>query len=140
MALLEVKDVSKSFPILKGVFRRKVGEVKALQDVCLFLEKKQVHAIVGESGSGKTTLGRLAIRLLKPTSGQILFKGNDLSIFSQAELFGFRREVQMIFQDPSSSLNPRQTILEAIGNGIVFHGLAKTEEEKGSGLLRCSKR
>lgn len=115
--LLQFKNVRKYFPVHAGVFRKVVAHVKAVDGVNLVLHKGEVHALVGESGSGKSTLGRLAIRLMEPTSGHVEYAGGKHSI-------------QMIFQDPHSSLNPRMTILEAIGEGLLFHGLVKNEKEK----------
>lgn len=128
--LLKLTDISKFFPIRAGVFRKTVGHVKAVDGVNLTLKKGTVHALVGESGSGKSTFGRVAIRLLEPTAGTIEFKGVALEKLSPAELKPYRKSLQMIFQDPYSSLNPRLSILEAIGEGLVFHGIAKTEKEK----------
>lgn len=117
--LLKLSEITKYFPIYAGVFRKIVGYVKAVDGVSLSIMRGEVHALVGESGSGKSTLGRVAIGLIKETSGTIEFRGGP-----------YRRSMQMIFQDPYSSLNPRLTILEAIGEGLMFHGLVKTEKEK----------
>jgi peptide/nickel transport system ATP-binding protein/oligopeptide transport system ATP-binding protein len=128
--LLKLVDVTKYFPIQAGVFRKTVGHVKAVDGVSLSLKKGEVHAVVGESGSGKSTLGRAAIRLIDPTSGMIEFKGIQIQNLSARELKPYRKNLQMIFQDPYSSLNPRLSILDAIGEGLLFHHLVKTENEK----------
>lgn len=128
--LLKLTGIQKFFPIHAGVFRKVVGHIQAVNGVDLTLKQGTVHALVGESGSGKSTLGRVAIRLLEPTAGTIEFKGVALNNLSSAELLPYRRSLQMIFQDPYSSLNPRLSILEAIGEGLVYHGIAKTEKEK----------
>ena len=128
--LLKLTDISKFFPIHAGVFRKTVGHVKAVDGVSLSLKKGTVHALVGESGSGKSTFGRVAIRLLEPTAGTIEFKGVALDKLSPSELKPYRGSLQMIFQDPYSSLNPRLSVLEAIGEGLIFHGIAKNEKEK----------
>ena len=128
--LLKLDAIKKYFPIYAGVFRKTVGLVRAVDGVSLTLKKGEVHAVVGESGSGKSTLARTAIRLIEPTSGCIEFKGIRLERLSKKELMPYRKSLQMIFQDPYSSLNPRLSILEAIGEGLLFHDLVKTEKEK----------
>lgn len=128
--LLKLVAIKKYFPIHAGVFRKTVGHVKAVDGVSLTLKKGEVHAVVGESGSGKSTLARTAIRLIEPTSGSIEFKGVRLETLSKNELIPYRKSLQMIFQDPYSSLNPRLSILDAIGEGLLFHGIVKTENEK----------
>lgn len=130
MTLFAFDKVTKSFPIYKGLFRRKTSEVIALRDASFELQKGKVLAIVGESGSGKTTLGRLASKLISPTSGKITFKGEDISLMDASKMELFRKSVQMIFQDSSTSLNPRHTILDAIGNPLIFHKMAQNEIEK----------
>lgn len=128
--LLKLTAIKKYFPIHAGVFRQVVGYVRAVDGVSLILKRGHVHAVVGESGSGKSTLGRTAIRLIEPTSGTIEFNGVHLEHLKAKELKPYRRAMQMIFQDPYSSLNPRLSILDAIGEGLLFHGLVQTEREK----------
>lgn len=128
--LLKLSGISKYFPIHAGVFRKTVGHVHAVDRVNLTVNREEVHALVGESGSGKSTLGRVAIRLIDPTAGMIEYNGISIEKFSLKELLPFRRSLQMIFQDPYSSLNPRLSILEAIGEGLAFHKIVKTEAEK----------
>ena len=113
--LLELKNVSVRFPIMGGILQRPVGAVHAVSDVSLSLKRGETLGIVGESGCGKTTLGRAIVRLYEPTSGQVIFRGEDITCKSMAELRPMRRYMQMIFQDPYASLNPRmnvQAILE----------------------------
>ncbi|WP_020385614.1 ABC transporter ATP-binding protein [Kribbella catacumbae] len=110
-ALLEVKGLQRYFPVTRGiVFQRQVGAVKAVDGIDLSIHTGETLGVVGESGCGKTTTGRLVTRLDEPTGGSITFEGEDLTHLSRAKMRPFRREIQMIFQDPFSSLNPRQTI------------------------------
>jgi len=121
MNILEVKGVSKFFPI-KGGFLRKAREtVKAVRNVTFEIQTGESYGIVGESGSGKTTLARTILRLVDPTAGDILFNGTNLCILNQSSLQKLRRDMQMIFQDPHSSLNPRKTILQNVGEPLVIH-------------------
>lgn len=130
MTLLKLTNIKKYFPVYSGVFRRLAGEIKAVDSVSLEVKRGEVHALVGESGSGKSTLGRVAIRLLDPTSGTIEFNGIALQNLTEKELFFYRKSFQMIFQDPYSSLNPRFTILENMGESLLFHKIARNEKEK----------
>jgi peptide/nickel transport system ATP-binding protein/oligopeptide transport system ATP-binding protein len=123
--LLTVKDLHVFFPVYAGIFRRHVADVKAVNGVDLHLKKGEVLGIVGESGCGKTTLGRACLRLVEATRGKIEYEGRSLSSFSRIELKEFRQEAQIVFQDPFSSLNPRKSIGDAIGEALLFHGLVK---------------
>lgn len=125
--LLEVKDLKKYFPVTEGVFRTKVGEVKAVDGVSFALERGKVLGIVGESGCGKSTMARAAIRLIEPTSGEIYYEGRSFLETSQKELVALRRKIQIVFQDPFSSLNPRKTIFENLGDPVLFHELTSKE-------------
>jgi oligopeptide/dipeptide ABC transporter ATP-binding protein len=127
--ILSLIDIKKFFPIRQGIFRKVIGYNQAVNGVSISIQQGKVHAIVGESGSGKSTLGRVAIRLLDPDCGSIVFKGVNLEKLSQAELKPYRKSLQMIFQDPYSSLNPRHTVEESLGEGLLFHGLAKNDKE-----------
>jgi len=123
MALLEGHGLVKYFPVTAGLLRRKVGDVKAVDGVNLVLEEGQTLALVGETGSGKTTLGRLLMRLLQPTSGRIAFAGRDITNLGEGELRPVRRQIQMVFQNPASSLNPRKRAKEIIEEPLVVHAV-----------------
>jgi peptide/nickel transport system ATP-binding protein len=122
--LLEVKGLTKHFPVRRGLLRRQTGLLRALRGIDFHLEKGEVLGLVGESGCGKSTAGRTAIRLLEPTSGQISFDGIDLTSLSPQQLRTLRPRMQMVFQDPLSSLNPRKSVLQAIGEPLLYHGRA----------------
>jgi oligopeptide/dipeptide ABC transporter ATP-binding protein len=126
--LLSVRNLRKVFPITKGVFARKVGEVKAVQDVSFDIAEGETLSLVGESGCGKTTTGRAILRLIEPTSGEVKFRGRDVRSLNPNEMRALRREMQIIFQDPVSSLNPRMTVGAAIREGIAIHELAEGAE------------
>jgi len=128
--LLEIKDLHVNFPIYAGIFKRKVADLKACNGVSLNLKKGEVLGIVGESGCGKSTLGRAAIRLIDPTYGTVKFLGNDLMSLKKKELMQFRQEAQIVFQDPFSSLNPRKSIRDAIGESLLYHGIVKNLDEQ----------
>jgi len=121
MALLEIRNLKVYFPIMGGVIRHKVGEVKAVDDVSFAIEPGETVGLVGESGSGKTTVGRALLRLLEPTDGQIVFNGQELTRLSEHELRPLRKRMQMIFQDPFGSLNPRMTIASIVGEALKIH-------------------
>jgi peptide/nickel transport system ATP-binding protein len=114
-ALLQVRDLQKHFPITTGLLKRKVGAVQAVDGVSFDVHKGETLGLVGESGCGKTTTGRLITRLLEPTGGTIRFEGHDITHVSQGRMRPLRRDVQMIFQDPFSSLNPRHTVGTIVG-------------------------
>src|SRR4249919_2627924 len=122
--LLEVKGLRMHFPITEGLITRKlVGEVKAVDGIDFTVRRGETLGLVGESGCGKTTTGRCILRLERPTGGQILYEGQDISGLSANELVGLRRRMQVIFQDPYSSLNPRMKVGEIIAEPIRVHGL-----------------
>ncbi len=122
-ALVEIRDLVKHFPITKGVLRREVGAVRAVDGVSFDVIRGETLGLVGESGCGKSTTARLITRLLDPTAGTISFEGTDIATMGRRELKPLRRQMQMVFQDPYSSLNPRKTIGTIIGEPFVIHGL-----------------
>ena len=127
--LLEIHDLYKFFPVYSGIIRHEVAKVHAVNGVNLTIQEGKALGLVGESGSGKSTIGRLAIGLTSPSSGSVQFRGKEVSTLKGEFLKEFRRTTQMVFQDPYASLNPRKTILEAIGEGLLFHGIVKNYEE-----------
>lgn len=135
--LLRVDKLTKHFPITSGVLRRVVGQVHAVDGVDLELRPGETLALVGESGCGKSTLGRTLIRLLEPTGGRISFKGQDVTHVGGSELRRYRRHIQMVFQDPYSSLNPRLSARQSVAEPMRIHGLydRSTERKKVNELL-----
>jgi len=135
--LVEVKHLKKYFPINRGIiFQRHIGDIKAVDDVSFNIFKGETLGLVGESGSGKTTIGRTILRLHEPTDGEITFDKMDLIAFENKELQKVRRRMQMIFQDPYASLNPRMTIGTIIGEPLEFHdGLKGDKKNKRIGNL-----
>jgi oligopeptide transport system ATP-binding protein len=125
MILLEIKDLKKHFPVGEGLFSRGKGVVKAVDGVSLTINEGETLGLVGESGCGKSTLGRTILRLIEPTSGEVNFHGKNLLGMSQRELRDMRREMQIIFQDPYATLNPRMRVGDIIGEGLEIHKLAK---------------
>lgn len=124
-ALVTVKDLTKYFPVIKGVVRsRRVGEIKAVDGVSFEVMPGETLGLVGESGCGKTTTGRMILRLLEPSRGQVYYHGVELTSLRRREMDGYRRKLQIIFQDPYASLNPRITVGDAIGEPLIAHGLA----------------
>jgi len=128
--LLEVRHLTKHFPIKRGLLSSTVGHVKAVTDVSISVNAGETVGLVGESGCGKTTLGRTLLRLIEPTSGDIIFDGVNLAKLSQEELRPYRKAMQIIFQDPYSSLNPRMTVEQIIAEGLVVHGMGGTLRER----------
>ncbi len=123
MPLLEIQNLQVHFPVNQGVFAQKRGSVRAVEDVSFTLEPGEALGLVGESGCGKTTLGRAILRLIEPTAGRIVFNGEDITQLPANSLRARRREFQMIFQDPYSSLDPRMTLGDAIGEALDIHRL-----------------
>ena len=125
MSLLEVRDLKKYFPVGDGLFSRNKGAVKAVDGVNLDVQEGETLGLVGESGCGKSTLGRTILRLIEPSGGEVNFQGKNLLALSQRELRDMRREMQIIFQDPYASLNPRMRVGDIVGEGLEIHKLAK---------------
>lgn len=128
--MLEVNNLKVHFPVKHGVFSRARAAVKAVDEVSFTIEPGETLGLVGESGCGKTTLGRAIIRLTKPSSGSILFEGEDLARLNRKELRGRRQKLQMIFQDPYGSLNPRLTIEDIIGEALDIHRLTESSSTR----------
>src|SRR5687768_1616107 len=128
--LLQVRDLRTWFPIKKGILQRTAGHVKAVDGVSFEVRPGKTLGLVGESGCGKTTVGRTILRLIAATSGQVLYKGRDFFAYRGEELRKLRRHMQIIFQDPVSSLNPRMTVGNIIGEPIEVHGIARGQEKR----------
>ena len=126
--LLEVKNLKKHFPVTRGFFKRTIGNVKAVDNISFTINKGETLGLVGESGCGKTTAGRCILKLIKPTSGEVYFKGTDFLALKGNELRKKRRNIQAIFQDPYSSLNPRKMVSDIVGESLVSHGIIKKSE------------
>ncbi|HZK11767.1 MAG TPA: oligopeptide/dipeptide ABC transporter ATP-binding protein [Atribacterota bacterium] len=136
--LLKVSNLKKYFPVKAGIFQKTIAYVKAVDDIDLYINEGETMGLVGESGCGKTTIGETILRLNKNAMGKILFKGEDLLLLNKKELREMRKGMQMIFQDPYSSLNPRMTVAEIVGEPLDIHNLTKNKkekEEKVKGLL-----
>ncbi|MBM4363029.1 MAG: ABC transporter ATP-binding protein, partial [Deltaproteobacteria bacterium] len=121
--LLSVRGLTKHYPVTRGAFGRVVGQVQAADDVSFDVAAGETLGLVGESGCGKSTVGRCVLRLIEPTAGQILFAGKDVAAARGAELQALRRRMQIVFQDPVSSLNPRLRVVDLLGESLVVHGL-----------------
>ena len=130
MPLLEVKNLRTWFPVTGGILRRHVDDVKAVDDVSFTIEPGTTVGLVGESGSGKSTIGKTILKLVPATSVQILFDGRDILPMGESEFRPLRREVQMIFQDPFGSLNPRHTIFQIVGEALEIHFPAMNRSER----------
>ncbi|TAK35333.1 MAG: dipeptide ABC transporter ATP-binding protein [Chloroflexota bacterium] len=129
--LLEVRDLRMYFPITTGVlFQRKLKDVKAVDGVSFFVRKGETLGLVGESGCGKSTAGRAILQLYRPTSGEVLFEGEDLTKMKGERLRKMRRKMQMIFQDPYASLNPRQSVGSSVGEPLAIHNIASGKEKQ----------
>ena len=128
--LLEVKDLKMYFPVTAGIlFQRLVAEVKAVDGVSFSINKGETLGLVGESGCGKTTTGRCILQLYKPTAGDIIFEGQDLNALNSKDMRAMRRKIQVIFQDPYGSLNPRMTCGDIVGEPLIVHKLTSTKGE-----------
>ena len=137
--LLDIRDLKMYFPVSAGIiFQRKIADVKAVDGITFSIRRGETLGLVGESGCGKSTTGRCILQLYRPTGGQILFGGRDLTKVKGGELRSFRRKMQMIFQDPSASLNPRMAVGSIIGEPLAIHSLARgrARKERVAELMR----
>ena len=125
--LLEIRNLKKYFPVRSGVFSRVSAWVRAVDDVSFAIQARETFGLVGESGCGKTTVGRTLLRLIEPTDGAVFFQGRDFCQLTPAQVRQARQQMQIIFQDPYSSLNPRMTVGAIIGEALKVHGLAQGE-------------
>jgi oligopeptide transport system ATP-binding protein len=130
MSLLDIRNLKKYFPVGDGLFSRNKGVVKAVDGVNLTIEEGETLGLVGESGCGKSTLGRSILRLIEPTGGEVYFGGKNLLAISQRELRDMRRQMQIIFQDPYASLNPRMRVGDIVGEGLDIHKLARGKAKR----------
>src|SRR5437773_6995813 len=128
--LLRVKNLKKYFPIRGGLFSREVARVHAVDDVTFDMQPGETLGLVGESGCGKSTTGRTILRLIEPTAGEVWFQGKNVTTLDKRSLRGLRKEMQIIFQDPYASLNPRMTVGSIIGEALIIHKLAKGRRER----------
>ncbi|MFL7811041.1 MAG: ATP-binding cassette domain-containing protein, partial [Anaerolineae bacterium] len=126
--LVVVKDLKKYFPVRSGLFRRVSAQVRAVDGVSFAIKRGECLGLVGESGCGKTTVGRTMLRLIEPTEGSVYFEGNDVADADNKTLKALRKQMQIIFQDPYSSLDPRIPIGESVGEGLLIHGMGNAQE------------
>lgn len=127
--ILEVRDIKKYFPLKGGLLQKNVANVKAVDGVSFDVMRGETIGLVGESGCGKSTLGRTIVRLYQPTEGEIIFNGTDISGLKGKDLKQLRQQMQLIFQDPYSSLNPRMNVMTLVGEAMIAHGLAKKGQD-----------
>jgi oligopeptide/dipeptide ABC transporter ATP-binding protein len=137
-ALLEAKNIVKYFPIKGGVFLKEIAAVKAVENVSLSINEGETLGLVGESGCGKTTFGRAIMRLEEPTAGEVYFEGENILSYDKSQMRFLRKNMQIIFQDPFSSLNPRKTVSHIVGEPLLIHGVRNRKErsERVLDLLR----
>ena len=126
--LLEVENLKKYYPVTAGLFSKHVADVRAVDGVSFHILDGETLGLVGESGCGKSSLGRALLRLEEPTAGRVLYKGKDIMTWDRSQLKELRKEAQMIFQDPQSSLDPRMTIGDSIGEALLIHGVDNEKE------------
>lgn len=128
--ILDVQELTKDFVVQKNLFGTALAHLKAVDEANFFVQRQEILGLVGESGSGKTTVGRCILRLVEPTSGKVVFNGQDITHLSRKQLRPLRRKMQLIFQDPYASLNPRHSVAQILTAPLEIHGLAKTKAEK----------
>ena len=128
--LIKVKDLKVYFPIKGGIFSKVIGYVKAVDGLSFFIKKGETLGLVGESGCGKTTVGKSILRLIEPTKGKVIFENKDIARLNGRELCKLRRDIQIIFQDPYASLNPRMTIGDIVSEPMIIHNLTKGKERE----------
>jgi ABC-type microcin C transport system duplicated ATPase subunit YejF len=128
-AILDVRDLKMYFPVTAGLLRRKVADVKAVDGVTFKLKKGETLGLVGESGCGKTTVGRCILRLYQPNEGQIFFQGEDILHFPDQKVREIRKKIALIFQDPYSSLDPRQNAGNIVGEPLIIHSVVNSQSE-----------
>jgi len=129
--LVEVENLKKYYPVTAGLFSRHIADVKAVDGVSFYIMEGETLGLVGESGCGKSSLGRTLLRLEEPTTGRVLYKGSNIMVWDKRQLKELRQEAQMIFQDPQSSLDPRMTIGDSIGEALLIHGIGNEQERLG---------
>jgi peptide/nickel transport system ATP-binding protein len=138
--LIDVVNLKKYFPIKGGLFNKKIADVKAVENISFSIKKREVLGLVGESGSGKTTLGRAILRLIEPTDGQVFFENTEINSLSEKDMRSFRKNMQIIFQDPYSSLNPRLTVGAAIMEPMKVHNIFDNDSERKDYVIELLKR
>jgi oligopeptide transport system ATP-binding protein len=126
--LLEIKDLKKYYPVTSGLLSQHIGDIRAVDGVSFYIKEGETLGLVGESGCGKSTLGRVILRLEEPTEGRIIYRGTDITKLDKKGLRGWRKEIQIIFQDPQSSLDPRMTVEQSIGEALLIHGMKDDRE------------
>ncbi|MFC2059560.1 ABC transporter ATP-binding protein [Chloroflexota bacterium] len=126
--LLEIRELKKYYPVTGGLLPRLLGEIRAVDGVSLYIREGETLGLVGESGCGKSTLGRVILRLEEPSGGRIIYQGIDVTELGKNELRGLRKEIQIIFQDPESSLDPRMTVEQSVGEALLIHGMKDDRE------------
>jgi len=139
--IIEVSDLKKWFPIRKGFLRtlltRKESFVRAVDGITFNVKQKEIFGLVGESGSGKTTTGRLVVKMIDPTSGRIFFKGEDITHLNGGKMKYIRRKLQMVFQDPYESLNPRKTVFDIVAEGLRIQKIVNSEKEIAERVIKA---